>query len=143
MTSTRTRQRMRSDGTLEQRPFVLVVHRSAALRNTLLPALDFEGFDVMTMVDDDEAAVIVKYIPPHAIVVDRRLVNTAQSEFASAARRAHIPMIAFDDQAMMPPIERCLDIGIQPVGWQGGVARLLQMLHEIAVPPAHALSSIS
>lgn len=143
MTSTRTRQRMRSDGTIEQRPFVLVVHRSAALRTTLLSALDFEGFDVMTMVDDDEAAVIVKYIPPHAIVVDRRLVNSTHSEFASTARQAHIPMIAFDDAAMMPPIERCLDIGIQPIGWEGGVARLLQSLHEVAVPPAHALSSIA
>lgn len=143
MTSTRTRQRVGSDGTLEQRPFVLVVHRSAALRNTLLSALDFEGFDVMTMVDADEAAVIVKHIPPHAMVVDRRLANTAKSECASVARRAHIPMIAFDDAAMMPPIERCLDIGIQPVDWAGGVVRLLQMLHEVAVPPAHALSSIA
>lgn len=143
MTSTRTRQRVGSDGTLEQRPFVLVVHRSAALRNTLLSALDFEGFDVMTMVDDEEAAVIVKYIPPQAIVVDRRLVNSTGSECASAARRAHIPMIAFDDAAMMPPVEWCLDIGIQPVGWEGGVARLLQMLHEVAVPAVHALSSIA
>lgn len=143
MTSTRTRQRMRSDGTLEQRPFVLVVHRSAALRTTLLSALDFEGFDVMTMVDVDEAAVIVKYIPPHAMVVDRRLLNSAQNECAAAARQAHIPMIAFDDTAMMPPIERCLDVGIQPVGWEGGVARLLQMLHEVALPRAHALSALA
>ena len=143
MTSTRTRQRVGSDGSLEQRPFVLVVHRSAALRTTLLSTLDFEGFDVMTMVDADEAAVIVKYIPPHAIVVDRRMVSTAPGEFALEARRSHIPMIAFDDEAMMPSIDRCVELGIQPLGWGGGVGRLLEVLHEVVVPPLHALSKLA
>lgn len=142
MTSTRTRQRVGSDGVLEQRPFVLVVHRSAALRSTLLSTLDFDGFDVMTMADHEEEVMIVKFVPPHAIVADRRLLSSAQGEFATQARGARIPIIAFDDGASMPPVASCLALGIQPVRWEDGVARLLEILHEVAVPPAHALSSL-
>lgn len=143
MTSTRTRQRVSSDGTREQRPFVLVVHRSAALRNALLSTLDFDGFDVMTMADEDEAALIVRYIPPHAVVVDRRLVSSDRGDVVAEANRARIPVIAFDDGALMPSTERCRDLGVHPVRWDDGVARLLEVLHELAVPPAPVLSRLA
>lgn len=143
MTSTRTRQRVSSNGTREQRPFVLVVHRSAALRDALLSTLDFDGFDVMTMADEEEALLIVKHIPPHAIVVDRRLVSSDNGDVAAEARRGRIPVIAFDDAAMMPPADRCRDLGINPVRWQDGVARLLEVLHELAVPPSPVLTRLA
>lgn len=143
MAATRTRQRVSPDGVREQRPFVLVVHRSAALRSTLLRTLDFDGFDVMTTADDEEAVMIVKFVPPHALVVDRRLLNAPPSEFAAEARLATIPIIAFDDAAMMPPFDRCLALGIQPVRWEDGVGRLLDTLREVAVPPARALSRLA
>lgn len=142
MISARTRQRVGSDGVLEQRPFVLVVHRSAALCETLLSTLDFDGFDVMTMADDDEAALIVKFIPPHAIVADRRVLSATQQELVTEARRASIPIVAFDDPEMMPAQKRVAP-GIQPVRWDEGVVRLLEVLHELAAPPAHVLRRLA
>jgi len=123
------------DQGVAERPFVLVVHHSASVRYALLKTLDFDGFDVMTMEDGDEALTVLAWAPPHVIVVDAAAVAAAKDALLQRAEAAHIPVIAFDKGLLPTPVEGSMVAWIQRVRREDGVGQLLAVLHELTAQP--------
>jgi len=120
---------------LDDRPFVLVIHRSPTIRHALLITLDLDGFDVLTMEDHSEAGDIFAYAPPSVIIADLAGASVAQSEFLRRAQSAHVPVIAFDERAAASTHAAEMVTGVQHIRRQDGVSHLLDVLHEITEPP--------
>ncbi|MBV8529555.1 MAG: hypothetical protein JOZ75_14685 [Candidatus Dormibacteraeota bacterium] len=123
--------RISYDQTLQERPLVLVVHPSAEVRGMLMIALDFDGFDVMTMADCDQPSIVLALTPPEVLVTDAHGAE-ARAELQRRARSQSpsVPVIAFDDTQRFSGFSRNVPDGVELVTREEGLGRLFDVLYQ-------------
>jgi len=143
MTCNSAQIRISLDQALQDRPLVLVVHPSEEVRTVLLSALDFDGFDVMTMADCEQPGIVLGMTPPDVVVTDVRGAG-AQSDLVRRAqgRDPSVPVVAYDDLTRSSSLALKVHAGVELVTREEGLGRLLEVLYRI-VSVGRALPSSS
>jgi PleD family two-component response regulator len=88
-----------AEQSLDDRPLVLVVHRSPTVRQALLVTLDLDGFDVLVAADGAEASALLLEMRPRFVIADLAASDEHLDDFLrrlrSDVKTACIPVIDF------------------------------------------------
>lgn len=136
MTSTDTPHRHRAEQSLDDRPLILVVHRSPSVRHALLVTLDLDGFDVLPTGDSAAAVSLLADAHPRVVIADLAIGGTRDGallhRLKSDAETAGIPVIHFGQRGAESAEWDFSVNGVRHVRREEGVSRLLEVLHEVA-----------
>jgi hypothetical protein len=127
-----------TQGSIDNRPIVLVIHSSPTVRQALFVTLDLDAFDVRVGGDVAEAIFRLGNDKPQAVIAELTAEDTAERDLVQRLRSVpatmHIPTILVSrDTAASPLRERSVS-GRHRVALDGGIDRLLDVLHQTVNP---------
>ena len=127
-----------AEGSLDNRPIVLVIHGSPTVRRALFVTLDLDGFDVRVGGDAAEAILRLADERPHAVIAELtaedREAREVSQQLRSEPATKHLPLILISRHAPASAVHEWSVSGGQHVALDDGIDRLLDVLHQTVDP---------
>jgi PleD family two-component response regulator len=127
-----------AEGSLDNRPIVLVIHGSPTVRHALFVTLDLDGFDVRAVRDAAEAVLWLADDRPHAMIVELSVGGSSEGDLLQQLRADaatnHIPLILLSRDTAASPVGEWSVSGVHHLALDNGIDRLLDVLHHSVAP---------